>query len=156
MSDTFRKTDAQTETHRLAHMHSVVRGGCWGGGRGGDFRAFTGRAGVRLSEPWTAHMKLIQCGLLSSVRTGCSITVCQWHFIQQPTLSFIVKRAYFLEHQYRYFTFYSIIGPTHDIHQLVLQPSSFCYLAPMGKDVSCPLRWCFVTKIMEMIVQLDK
>lgn len=67
----FRQTDVQTHTHTLAHMHSVVRGG------GGDFRAFTGRAGVRLSEPWTAHMKLIQCGLLSSVHTGSSISVWQ-------------------------------------------------------------------------------
>lgn len=52
------------DTH--THMHSVER-------RWGDFRAFTGRAGVRLSEPWTAHMKLIQCGPLSSV--CCSIVL---------------------------------------------------------------------------------
>lgn len=59
---------AHLDIHTLAHMHNVVRGG-----GGGGVRAFTGRAGVRLSEPWTAHVKLIQCGLLTCVRTGCSI-----------------------------------------------------------------------------------
>lgn len=61
-----------TNAHTLEHMHHVVRG--VGGRRA--FRAFTGRAGVRFSGPWTAYTKLIQCGLLASVRTGC---IFVWH-----------------------------------------------------------------------------
>lgn len=70
-----RPTNART--HTLTHTWTQCRerrAGVGGGGLewsgGGDFRAFTGRAGVRLSEPWTAHMKLIQWDLVSSVRAG--------------------------------------------------------------------------------------
>lgn len=59
--DTFRQTDGQRDARADWETHTLLRT-CtvsweerrWGGG---DFRAFTARAGVRLSEPRTAHMK---------------------------------------------------------------------------------------------------
>lgn len=65
---------SDTHSGRQTHTHTCTNAQCREK-RWGDFRAFTSRAGVRLSEPWTAHMKLTQCGPPSP--GCCSIIVHQ-------------------------------------------------------------------------------
>ena len=114
----------QTDTHTHTHTHARCRERRWRGG--GDFRAFTDRAGVKLSEPWTAQRE-------HPPPLWAALCWLPHHWLTSSTSSntqlSLFKDHKTLIHIY-VFTFWSFVT-MGDMFYLFLQPSCFFHLCEM-------------------------